>query len=64
MAERIDILQELGLTPVWRLRARYRSDGGSIAPHAVKEPPHAVTEPPHTVNKASQADAVSESPHR
>ena len=57
MAERIDILQELGLTPVWRLRARYRSDGGPIAPHAV-------TEPPHTVNKASQADAVSESPHR
>ena len=33
MAERIDILQELGLTPVWRLRARYRSDAAPIAPH-------------------------------
>jgi DNA polymerase len=56
VAERFDILQELGLTPVWRLRARYRSDGGPITPHAV-------TEPPHTVNEAPQADAVNESPH-
>src|ERR1700674_5693948 len=35
--ERIDILQELGLTPVWRLRARYRGDATPIAPHAVNE---------------------------
>jgi len=37
VAERIDVLQELGLTPVWRLRARYRSDIAPIAPHVVKE---------------------------
>ena len=37
MPERIDILQELGLTPVWRLRARYRGDATPIAPHAVNE---------------------------
>jgi len=37
--ERIDILQELGLTPVWRLRARYRSDATPIAPHSVNEAP-------------------------
>jgi len=37
--ERIDILQELGLTPVWRLRARYRSDATPIAPHGVNEAP-------------------------
>jgi uracil-DNA glycosylase len=69
VAERIDILRELGLTPVWRLRAQYRSGVGPIAPHAVKEPSlaapqaDAVSEPPHTVNEAPQADAVSEPPH-
>jgi uracil-DNA glycosylase family 4 len=58
MAERIDILRELGLTPVWRLRARYRSDVVSIASHGAKEPPlvalpadartpRAAHEPPH-----------------
>ncbi|HWZ71369.1 MAG TPA: uracil-DNA glycosylase [Casimicrobiaceae bacterium] len=52
MAERIDILQELGLTPLWRLRAQYRSDAMSMAPHAAKEPPLA----------APQVDAVNESP--
>ena len=53
MAERIDILHELGLTPLWRLRARYRGDAMSMAPHAAKEPSLA----------APQVDAVHESPH-
>jgi uracil-DNA glycosylase len=37
VADRIAILSELGLTPVWRLRARYRSEGPPIAPHVVEE---------------------------
>jgi len=32
MPDRIDILQEMGLTPVWRLRARYRVDAMPSAP--------------------------------
>jgi uracil-DNA glycosylase len=48
MVDRIDMLQELGLTPVWRLRARYRIDTTSIAPHVL--------------NESQQADAVNESP--
>jgi DNA polymerase len=62
VAERIDILQELGLTPVWRLRARYRSDSTPIALHAVNESPiaapraDAVNESPHTVKEAPQAE--------
>jgi len=38
MVEHFDVLQELGLTPVWRLRARYRIDVAATAPHAAKEP--------------------------
>src|SRR5213078_1734307 len=36
--DRIEILRELGLTPVWRLRARYRSGIASAALHGTKEP--------------------------
>ena len=43
MPERIDILQELGLTPVWRLRARYRADAAPIALHAANESALAAT---------------------
>jgi uracil-DNA glycosylase family 4 len=50
--ERIDMLQELGLTPVWRLRARYRSDATPIAPHGVKE----------SLPAAPRADASNDSP--
>jgi len=51
VAERIDILEELGLTPVWRLRARYRSGVAPVAPHLVNEAPLA----------ALQSEAVQES---
>ena len=44
VVERIDVLNELGLTPVWRLRTRYRSVVATNAPHAVNESPLAVAE--------------------
>lgn len=60
MTERIDILYELGLTPVWRLRARYRSEVSPIAPPAANESPflarQAETEPAHAKGKVPQAD--------
>jgi uracil-DNA glycosylase len=43
VTERIDILHELGLTPVWRLRARYRSE--SVAGPSVADRPHTASEP-------------------
>jgi DNA polymerase len=49
--ERIDGLQELGLTPVWRLRARYRGEATTIAPHAVNESPLAVAPQAHVENR-------------
>ena len=64
VADRIDILQELGLTPVWRLRARYRSDVTPIAPHVVKESPLAAPQAGYELPLATpHAHAVNESPH-
>jgi uracil-DNA glycosylase len=60
VAERIDILRELGLTPVWRLRAQYRNDVTSIAPHAVNESSHIVNESPRIGNESPRI--VNESP--
>jgi uracil-DNA glycosylase len=51
---RIDILHELGLTPVWRLRTSYRSVAASDARHAVSEPIHSVSEAP-AVGEGTQA---------
>jgi uracil-DNA glycosylase family 4 len=73
VAERFEILQELGLTPVWRLRGRYRSDIAPFAPSAMHESPLIVDEPqravhespralhehPQSVTEAPQADARS-----
>jgi DNA polymerase len=63
VADRIEILQELGLTPVWRLRARYRSDA-PVAPSAMHESPlaeppspHAVQPYPQSVSEAREAGA-------
>jgi len=60
VTERIDILYELGLTPVWRLRARYRSEVPSIVSHAANEPAFLVQqaeiEPKRTVSTEPQAD--------
>jgi DNA polymerase len=52
--ERIDILQELGLTPVWRLRARYRSEATPIAPHAVNESPLAAAPQADVENRVTR----------
>jgi len=52
--ERIDILQELGLTPVWRLRARYRSEATPIAPHAVNESPLAAAPQADVENRVAR----------
>ena len=51
MADRIDIFHELGLTPVWRLRVRYRgesaaSPSGANRPHAAGKPGYPVRETP------------------
>ena len=54
VAERIDILQELGLTPVWRLRARYRSEATPIAPHAVNESPLAAAPQADVENRVTR----------
>ena len=54
MPERIDILQELGLTPVWRLRARYRSEATPIAPHAVNESPLAAAPQADVENRVAR----------
>jgi len=54
VADRIEILQELGLTPVWRLRARYRS-GAPVAPSAVHESPLAAPPSPHAVQPYPQS---------
>jgi DNA polymerase len=60
VTERIDILHELGLTPVWRLRARYRSEVSPIVPLAANESPflarQAETEPTHAKSAVPQAD--------
>jgi uracil-DNA glycosylase len=45
VTERIDILYELGLTPVWRLRARHR--GESVASPSVGNQRHMASEPSH-----------------
>jgi uracil-DNA glycosylase family 4 len=54
VAERIDVLQELGLTPLWRLRARSRSDVTSVAPHAVNESPLATLPPAEVGNRVAR----------
>jgi DNA polymerase len=41
---RVDILHELGLTPVWRLRARYRIEAAQNTSHAASEPAHSARE--------------------
>jgi DNA polymerase len=52
--ERIDVLQELGLTPVWRLRARYRGEATTIAPHAVNESPLAAAPQADVENRVTR----------
>jgi DNA polymerase len=54
VAERIDVLQELGLTPLWRLRARSRSDVTSVAPRAVNESPLATLPPAEVGNRVAR----------
>jgi uracil-DNA glycosylase len=49
VTERIDILHELGLTPVWRLRARYRSE--LVASPSIAKQPHTASEPSHPVRE-------------
>lgn len=63
MIERIDILEELGLTPVWRLRAAYRVAAMPVA-HAVHEAspvaglqvirPHPAVAPADPANRTSR----------
>jgi uracil-DNA glycosylase len=60
VADRFEILRELGLTPVWRLRARYRSDVANVAPSAMHESPLAVPSSPHARHEYLQS--VSDAP--
>jgi uracil-DNA glycosylase family 4 len=61
--DRIDILSELGLTPVWRLRTQYRAQTPALVAHLVNEasPPgpesNAVSAPARKPMGALQPDA-------